>query len=145
MKPILLAYNSQWNLYGCCLSEEILIPNAWAHAKKDLCLKFKLNLALSEQYMRRMPEIKLTYFNIEGKAELIRLLLHAGNFEFEDFRVGSLIKKWYKRGNNRKYYLKTSSNQVRSSRIPLPDNLPDTAPLWPGELKSATSFGQVLP
>ena len=61
--------------------------------KKDLCLKFKLNLALSEQYMRRMPEIKLTYFNIEGKAELIRLLLHAGNFEFEDFRVESLIKK----------------------------------------------------
>ena len=61
--------------------------------KKDLCLKFKLNLALSEQYKRRMPEIKLTYFNIEGKAELIRLLLHAGNFEFEDFRVESLIKK----------------------------------------------------
>ena len=37
----------------------------------------------------RMPEIKLTYFNIEGKAELIRLLLHAGNFDFEDFRVSS--------------------------------------------------------
>ena len=65
--------------------------------KKDLCLKFKLNLALSEQYMRRMPEIKLTYFNIEGKAELIRLLLHAGNFEFEDFRVGNLIKMIQKR------------------------------------------------
>ena len=43
--------------------------------------------------MRRMPEIKLTYFNIEGKAELIRLLLHAGNFEFEDFRVWNLIMK----------------------------------------------------
>ena len=37
----------------------------------------------------KMPEIKLTYFNIEGKAELIRLLLHAGNFNFEDFRVSS--------------------------------------------------------
>ena len=47
--------------------------------------------------MRRMPKIKLTYFNIEGKAELIRLLLHAGNFEFEDFRVGNLIKMIQKR------------------------------------------------
>ena len=66
-------------------------PNTRAHAKKELCLKFKLNFAISEQYMRRMPKIKLTYFNIEGKAELIRLLLHAGNFEFEDFRVENLI------------------------------------------------------
>ena len=44
-----------------------------------------------------MPEIKLTYFNIEGKAELIRLLLHAGNFEFEDFRVENSIKMIKKR------------------------------------------------
>ena len=38
-----------------------------------------------------MPEIKLTYFNIEGKAELIRLLLHAGNFDFEVSQVSHLI------------------------------------------------------
>ena len=68
-------------------------PRDASASKKDLCLKFKLNLAISEQYMRRMPKIKLTYFNIEGKAELIRLLLHAGNFEFEDFRVWNLIIK----------------------------------------------------
>ena len=72
------------------MGEDIFFPNTWARAKKELCLKFKLNLAISEQYMRRMPKIKLTYFNIEGKAELIRLLLHAGNFEFEDFRVWNL-------------------------------------------------------
>ena len=39
-----------------------------------------------------MPEIKLTYFNIEGKAELIRLLLHAGNFDFEVSQVSHLIR-----------------------------------------------------
>ena len=38
-----------------------------------------------------MPEIKLTYFNIEGKAELIRLLLHAGNFDFEVSQLSHLI------------------------------------------------------
>ena len=40
-----------------------------------------------------MPEIKLTYFNIEGKAELIRLLLHAGNFDFEVSQVSHLIRQ----------------------------------------------------
>jgi len=33
-----------------------------------------------------MPTVKLVYFDAEGKAELIRLLLHAGNIDFEDFR-----------------------------------------------------------
>jgi len=74
--------------------------------------------AYTAVFLFRMPEIKLTYFNIEGKAELIRLLLHAGNFHFDDFRV-------------------------RSSRIPLPETLPEEAPLWSATLKSATTFGQV--
>merc|ERR1711971_1311222 len=35
-----------------------------------------------------MPMVKLTYFDLEGRGELIRLLLHAGNIDFEDFRFG---------------------------------------------------------
>jgi len=35
-----------------------------------------------------MPMIKFSYFDIEAKGELIRLLLHAaGNFDFEDHRI----------------------------------------------------------
>jgi len=34
-----------------------------------------------------MPKIKFTYFDIEAKGELARLLLHAGNFDFEDNRI----------------------------------------------------------
>jgi len=34
------------------------------------------------------PVVKLTYFNVHGKGELIRFLLHAGKVEFEDCRVG---------------------------------------------------------
>ena len=52
-----------------------------------------------------MPVIKFTYFDIEAKGELTRLLLHAGNFDFED------------------------------NRIPRSE--------WPGELKRATTFGQL--
>merc|ERR1711963_559360 len=36
----------------------------------------------------KMPMVKLTYFDLEGRGELIRLLLHAGNIDFEDFRFG---------------------------------------------------------
>ena len=85
----------------------------------------------------KMPEIKLTYFNIEGKAELIRILLHAGNFDFEDFRVSSPRIQPYLPS------MDSNAFQVRSSRIPLPETLPDDTPLWPGDLKSATTFGQV--
>ena len=35
-----------------------------------------------------MPMVKLVYFDLEGRGELIRLLLHAGNIDFEDFRFG---------------------------------------------------------
>ena len=31
-----------------------------------------------------MPAIKFTYFDIEAKGELTRLLLHAANFDFKD-------------------------------------------------------------
>ena len=34
-----------------------------------------------------MPAIKFTYFDIEAKGELTRLLLHAGNFDFKDERI----------------------------------------------------------
>merc|ERR1711936_915733 len=35
-----------------------------------------------------MPMVKLSYFDLEGRGELVRLLLHAGNIDFEDFRFG---------------------------------------------------------
>ena len=56
------------------------------------CLKLFWNSTVT---LSRMPEIKLTYFNIEGKAELIRLLLHAGNFDFEVSQVSHLIRLDY--------------------------------------------------
>ena len=34
-----------------------------------------------------MPAVKFTYFDIEAKGELTRLLLHAGNFDFKDERI----------------------------------------------------------
>merc|ERR1712184_234620 len=39
-----------------------------------------------------MPMIKFSYFDIEAKGELTRLLLHAGNFDFEDHRIP--ISEW---------------------------------------------------
>ena len=39
-----------------------------------------------------MPMIKFSYFDIEAKGELTRLLLHAGNFDFEDDRLP--ISSW---------------------------------------------------
>ena len=34
-----------------------------------------------------MPTVKLSYFDIQGRAEIIRILLHAGNIDFEDQRI----------------------------------------------------------
>jgi len=34
-----------------------------------------------------MPMIKFSYFDMEAKGELTRLLLHSGNFDFEDHRI----------------------------------------------------------
>ena len=39
-----------------------------------------------------MPMIKFSYFDIEAKGELTRLLLHAANFDFEDDRIP--ISEW---------------------------------------------------
>ena len=46
----------------------------------------------------KMPLVKLTYFDLEGRGELIRLLLHAGNIDFEDFRFG--FGEWAKHKPN---------------------------------------------
>merc|ERR1712073_248498 len=46
----------------------------------------------------KMPTVKLTYFDLEGRGELIRLLLHAGNIDFEDFRFG--FGEWAKHKPN---------------------------------------------
>merc|ERR1712203_1018282 len=35
----------------------------------------------------KMPMVKFSCFDIEAKGELTRLLLHAGNFDFEDHRI----------------------------------------------------------
>jgi len=40
----------------------------------------------------RKCQIKFSYFDIEAKGELTRLLLHAGNFDFEDHRIP--ISEW---------------------------------------------------
>merc|ERR1712156_914482 len=40
----------------------------------------------------KMPMIMFSYFDIEAKGELTRLLLHAGNFDFEDDRLP--ISSW---------------------------------------------------
>jgi len=36
------------------------------------------------------PKVKLTYFGVEGRGEVIRLLLHAGKVDFEDERLPGL-------------------------------------------------------
>merc|ERR1712211_12116 len=46
----------------------------------------------------KMPMVKLTYFDLEGRGELIRLLLHAGNIDFEDLRFG--FGEWAKHKPN---------------------------------------------
>ena len=43
--------------------------------------------ALHLQNINKMPVIKFSYFDMEAKGELTRLLLHAGNFDFEDDRI----------------------------------------------------------
>merc|ERR1712180_96146 len=50
------------------------------------------------QHTDKMPMVKLTYFDLEGRGELIRLLLHAGNIDFEDFRFG--FGEWAKHKPN---------------------------------------------
>ena len=45
--------------------------------------------------------------------------------------------------NGASEFLVLNAFKVRSSRIPLPQTLPDEAPLWSADLKSATTFGQV--
>merc|ERR1712038_1555652 len=47
-------------------------------------------LPVKIQHTDKMPMVKLTYFDLEGRGELIRLLLHAGNIDFEDFPFGSV-------------------------------------------------------
>ena len=34
------------------------------------------------------PEVKLVYFDLQGRGELIRALLRCGDIQFEDFRFG---------------------------------------------------------
>merc|ERR1711953_137006 len=47
---------------------------------------------LEREPCSKMPMIKFSYFDIEAKGELTRLLLHAGNFDFEDDRLP--ISSW---------------------------------------------------
>merc|ERR1712156_1257588 len=47
---------------------------------------------LERELCSKMPMIKFSYFDIEAKGELTRLLLHAGNFDFEDDRLP--ISSW---------------------------------------------------
>merc|ERR1712010_433889 len=47
---------------------------------------------LASRHSCTMPMIKFSYFDIEAKGELTRLLLHAANFDFEDDRIP--ISEW---------------------------------------------------
>ena len=47
---------------------------------------------IERELCSKMPIIKFSYFDIEAKGELTRLLLHAGNFDFEDDRLP--ISSW---------------------------------------------------
>lgn len=40
------------------------------------------------QAAARMAPLKLLYFDIAGRAEMIRLALHIGGVDFEDVRIG---------------------------------------------------------
>ena len=63
-------------------------PCGRTNALTQLSLIFKLERELCS----KMPLIKFSYFDIEAKGELTRLLLHAGNFDFEDDRLP--ISSW---------------------------------------------------
>ena len=44
------------------------------------------------------PEVKLVYFDLQGRGELIRILLKCGDIQFEDFRFG--FEDWPKHKPN---------------------------------------------
>jgi hypothetical protein len=52
-----------------------------------------------------MVHYKLTYFNLRGRAELSRLILHHAGVQFEDFRFE--MNEWpqYKSSNNFNHFL----------------------------------------
>ena len=53
------------------------------------CLFFILKFVYDsfKSLVKMAPKLKLTYFDIPGRAEVTRLMLHYGNVEFEDSRV----------------------------------------------------------
>ncbi len=48
---------------------------------------FPVVLSLPIQKNTKMVHYKLTYFNLRGKAEIARLILHHAEIPFEDFRL----------------------------------------------------------
>ena len=44
------------------------------------------------------PKVKLVYFDLQGRGELIRILLKVGDIQFEDFRFG--FEDWPKHKPN---------------------------------------------
>ncbi len=50
--------------------------------------RYLTSLDIFDTAKRKMsPKVKLTYFEIRGRAELVRLILKAGGVEFEDKRI----------------------------------------------------------
>lgn len=55
-----------------------------------------MSLFISEQ--SKMPSYKLIYFDLPGRGELARLLLHYGGIKFEDKRIGFAEWPEFKKG-----------------------------------------------
>merc|ERR1711899_537817 len=60
--------------------------------RTNALIQLSLIFKLGRELCSKMPMIKFSYFDIEAKGELTRLLLHAGNFDFEDDRLP--ISSW---------------------------------------------------
>ncbi|KAL9651353.1 hypothetical protein ABK040_001305 [Willaertia magna] len=61
---------------------------------------------------------RLTYFSSRGKAEIIRLVLHAANVDFEDIGVGI----WHPINKTQEFKDLVSSNQLTFDALPLFQN-----------------------
>ena len=63
----------------------------------------------------RMPEYKLHYFNLRGRAEIARLILHQAGVEFEDVRYDR-VNEWPAIKASNKYNIVTLGGCLHTYR-----------------------------